>query len=80
MKPIGTVNIGINLVDIFDDTINNSIDNLELERFKAKIRELWARVLEETYKLHYDLEDEDSMSEEEYIEHNALRFADEPEE
>ena len=66
-------------MDIFNDTINDSIDNLELERFKAKIRELWARVLEETYKLHYDSEDEDSMSEEEYIEHNALRFADEPE-
>jgi hypothetical protein len=29
--------------------------------------------------LHYDPEDEESMSEEEYIEHNALRFADEPE-
>ena len=37
-------------------------------------------MLVETYKLDYDSEDEDSMSEEEYIEHNALRFADEPEE
>jgi hypothetical protein len=37
-------------------------------------------MLVETYKLHYDPEDEDSMSEEEYIEHNALKFADEPEE
>ncbi len=37
-------------------------------------------MLVETYKLNYDSEDEDSMSEEEYIEHNALRFADEPEE
>ena len=37
-------------------------------------------MLVETYKLNYDSEDEDSMSEEEYIEHNALKFADEPEE
>ena len=36
-------------------------------------------MLVETYKLHYDPEDEESMSEEEYMEHNALRFADEPE-
>jgi len=67
-------------VDIFNDSCEEHIGtDLELERFKAKIREIWSRMLVETYKLHYDPEDEDSMSEEEYIEHNALKFADEPE-
>jgi hypothetical protein len=67
-------------VDIFNDSCEEHIGtDLELERFKAKIREIWSRMLVETYKLHYDPEDEESMSEEEYIEHNALRFADEPE-
>ena len=68
-------------MDIFKDTCEEHTGtSLELERFKAKLREIWSRMLVETYKLHYDPEDEDSMSEEEYIEHNALRFADEPEE
>jgi hypothetical protein len=72
--------IGISLVDIFKDSCEEHTGtDLELERFKAKIREIWSRMLVETYKLNYDSEDEDSMSEEEYIEHNALRFADEPE-
>ena len=67
-------------MDIFNDSCEEHIGtDLELERFKAKIREIWSRMLVETYKLHYDPEDEDSMSEEEYIEHNALKFADEPE-
>ena len=67
-------------MDIFNDSCEEHIGtDLELERFKAKIREIWSRMLVETYKLHYDPEDEDSMSEEEYIEHHALRFADEPE-
>ena len=67
-------------MDIFKDSCEeHSGTSLELERFKAKIREIWSRMLVETYKLHYDPEDEESMSEEEYIEHNALRFADEPE-
>ena len=67
-------------MDIFKDSCEeHSGTGLELERFKAKIREIWSRMLVETYKLDYDSEDEDSMSEEEYIEHNALRFADEPE-
>jgi len=67
-------------VDIFKDSCEEHTGtSLELERFKAKIREIWSRMLVETYKLHYDPEDEDSMSEEEYIEHNALKFADEPE-
>ena len=68
-------------MDIFKDSCEEHTGtDLELERFKAKIREIWSRMLVETYKLNYDSEDEDSMSEEEYIEHNALRFADEPEE
>ena len=67
-------------MDIFKDSCEEHTGtSLELERFKAKIREIWSRMLVETYKLNYDSEDEDSMSEEEYIEHNALRFADEPE-
>ena len=67
-------------MDILKDTCEEHIGtDLELERFKAKIREIWSRMLVETYKLHYDPEDEESISEEEYIEHNALRFADEPE-
>ena len=68
-------------MDIFKDSCEEHTGtSLELERFKAKIREIWSRMLVETYKLDYDSEDEDSMSEEEYIEHNALKFADEPEE
>jgi len=68
-------------VDIFKDSCEEHTGtSLELERFKAKIREIWSRMLVETYKLHYDPEDEESISEEEYIEQNALRFADEPEE
>ena len=67
-------------MDIFKDSCEEHTGtSLELERFKAKIREIWSRMLVETYKLSYDPEDEESMSEEEYIEHNALRFADEPE-
>ena len=67
-------------MNILKDTCEEHIGtDLELERFKAKIREIWSRMLVETYKLHYDPEDEESISEEEYIEHNALRFADEPE-
>ena len=67
-------------MDIFKDTCEEHAGtSLELERFKAKIREVWSMMLAETYKLQYNSEDEESMSEEEYMEHNALRFADEPE-
>ena len=67
-------------MDIFKDTCEEHAGtSLELERFKAKIREIWSMMLAETYKLQYNSEDEESMSEEEYMEHNALRFADEPE-
>ena len=67
-------------MDIFKDSCEEHTGtSLELERFKAKIREIWSMMLAETYKLQYNSEDEESMSEEEYMEHNALRFADEPE-
>lgn len=55
------------MLDIFED----STGNLELERFKCKLREIWERVLEETYT-------EEDGSKEEFMEANALRFADEP--
>jgi len=68
--------IGISLVDIFKDSCDHdSIENLELERFKAKLREVWTRMLEETYAKH----PVDGVSKEQYMEHNAIRFADEPE-
>jgi hypothetical protein len=66
-------------VDIFNDTIDDSIDNLELERFKAKIRELWERMLDEIYDKYYDINDEDTLSKEEFEQENAIKFADEPE-
>jgi len=68
-------------MDIFEDTCDhNSTDNLEIERFKAKIREIWSRMLDETYSANYKEEDEDAPTKEEYMAHNALKFADEPEE
>jgi hypothetical protein len=60
-------------LDIFEDsTIAGG--GLEIERFKTKLREIWSRVLEQTYT------DSDGESKAEYIEANALRFADEPQE
>jgi hypothetical protein len=71
-----TVHIRINLVDIFKDTCDqDSVENLELERFKVKLREIWTQMLEQTY-VKYPSED---MDMEQYMEHNALKFADEPE-
>ena len=70
-----TANIRINLVDIFEDTCDHdSVETLELDRFKAKLREIWTRVLEETYEKYPA-----DMDMEHYKEHNALQFADEPE-
>lgn len=63
-------------MDIFSDTSNT----LEIERFKAKIREIWARMLDESYDQIHDEEDEDCPSREEFMAMNALKFADEPEE
>jgi len=54
-------------VDIFNDTINDSTDSLEIERFKAKIRELWGRMLDEVYDKYYDINDEDTLSKEEFV-------------
>ena len=58
-------------MDIFNDTSNT----LELERFKAKIREIWARMLDESYDQIHDEEDEDCPSREEFMSMNALKFA-----
>ena len=67
-------------MDIFEDTCDhNSTNNLEIERFKAKIREIWTRMLNESYNTFYREDDKDAPSKEEYITHNALKFADEPE-
>ena len=66
-------------MDIFNDTINDSTDSLEIERFKAKIRELWARMLDEVYDKYYDINDEDTLSKEEFVQQNDIKFADEPE-
>ena len=62
-------------MDIFEDTSNT----LEIERFKAKLREIWARMLDESYNQIHNEDDEDSPSKEEYMAMNALKFADEPE-
>ena len=62
-------------MDIFENTSNT----LEIERFKAKIREIWARMLDESYDQVHDENDEDCPSREEYMAMNALKFADEPE-
>ena len=53
------------------DILEDSTGNLELERFKCKLRDIWMRILSETYT-------EEDGSREEFMEANALRFADEP--
>ncbi len=55
------------MLDIFED----STGNLELERFKCKLQEIWTRILSETYT-------EADGTKEEFMEANALRFADDP--
>jgi len=55
------------MLDIFED----STGNLELERFKCKLQEIWMRILSETYT-------EEDGSKEEFMEANALRFANDP--
>ena len=63
-------------MDIFKDTCeHDSVENLELERFKAKIKEIWSRLLDECYA-KYPTE---GMDLEHFKEHNALKFGDEPE-
>ena len=66
-------------MDIFKYTCENiSTNNLEIERFKAKIIEIWARMLEETYEKYHKEDDEDAPTKEEYMAHNELKFSDEP--
>lgn len=55
------------MLDIFED----STHSLELERFKAKMQEIWNRILEQTYT-------EDMGPKEEYMACNALQFAGDP--
>jgi len=53
------------------DILEDSTGNLELERFKCKLQEIWMRILDETYT-------EADGTKEEFMEANALRFADDP--
>jgi len=55
------------------DILEDSTGNLELERFKCKLQEIWMRILAETYT-------EEDGSKEEFMEANALRFANDPHE
>ena len=67
-------------MDILSNTVNSdSTDLLEIDRFKAKILDIWARMLNECYSHYYDEENEDSPSMEEFVEANALKFANDPE-
>jgi len=63
-------------MDIFEDTCDHdSVENLELERFKVRLKEIWSRFLDECYDKYPDVD----MDLEHFKEHNALKFADEPE-
>ena len=67
-------------MDIFSNTTDlDSTDLLEIDRFKAKILEIWSRMLTECYSHYYDEDDEDSPSMAEFVESNALKFANDPE-
>ena len=67
-------------MDIFKDTTeSNTASLLEIDRFKAKIIEIWSRMLRETYSQYYNEESDDSPSIDEFLEENALKFSDEPE-
>ncbi len=67
-------------MDIFSSTVDtDSADLLEIDRFKAKIIDIWSRMLKECYSHYYDVEDEDSPSIDEFMEQNALKFANDPE-
>ena len=68
-------------MDIFEDTIEKSDTSslLEIDRFKARIMEIWSRMLEETYEQYYDENNEDTPSIDEFREENALKFANDPE-
>jgi len=67
-------------VDIFKNTTeSDSTSYLEIDRFKAKIIEIWSMMLKETYAQYYDEDSVGSPSIEEFMEQNALKFANEPE-
>ena len=68
-------------MDIFKDTIEKSDTTslLEIDRFKARIMEIWSKMLEETYEQYYNENDEDTPSIDEFREENALKFANDPE-
>jgi hypothetical protein len=55
------------------DILEDSTGNLELERFKCKLQEIWMRILSETHT-------EADGSREEFMEANSLRFANDPHE
>ena len=66
-------------MDIFKNTTeSDSTSLLEIDRFKAKIIEIWSMMLKETYSQYYG-DSDDSPSIEEFIEENKLKFADDPE-
>ena len=66
-------------MDILKNTTeSDSTSLLEIDRFKAKILEIWSMMLNETYSQYYD-DSEDSPSMAEFLEQNALKFSDEPE-
>ena len=70
-------------MDIFEDSTSVDTTNyLEIERFKAKIKDIWSRILHESYhEMHgegHD-DDDDCPSMEEFMTMNAIKFADEPE-
>ena len=68
------------MMDIFHDTTESHTESyLEIDRFKAKILDVWLRMLQECYSHYFDEDDEDSPSMEQFLEANALKFADEPE-
>ena len=67
-------------MDIFSSTIeSDSTDLLEIDRFKAKILEIWSRMLTECYSHYYNEDDKDSPSMDEFMEANALKFANDSE-
>jgi len=67
-------------MDIFHDTTESHAESyLEIDRFKAKILDVWLSMLQECYSHYFDEDDEDSPSMEQFLEANALKFADEPE-
>ena len=67
-------------MDIFKNTTeSDSTSLLEIDRFKAKIIEIWSMMLKETYAQYYDEDSVGRPSIEEFMEQNALKFANEPE-